>query len=130
MEEVQKISNLISPGCNGIIWITEGKIDLSHPYIYELNYLLDGLLLKRLAEDNNSEDHNHFFLSESFGEPFFIGHIDSKENLLKIISSHLDISMPYLENGGLVYLLNQSSGNKNLIKELQKKYKNIDFKDL
>lgn len=130
MESTENISNFISPNCCGIIWLTQDKVDISHPSVYELNYLLDGLLIKTLSEKTNDNDTNHFFLSENFGRPFFIGHVVDSSSAVKSINDHVSMIIPLVTEKSEIYILNQTAKHQSLVKDLQKKYPQLTFKKI
>ena len=122
------ISDQINSNCTGILWITDDKVTINHPNVYELNYLLDGLLVKTLTHNNDCE--SHFFLSENFGAPFFVGQIVDSDKTLKKINEQLDIIVPIVNENKEVYILNQSKKHQNLVKDLHKKYPQLTFKNI
>lgn len=126
----ESITGSIGPNCYGIIWITKDKVNLSHPIVYDLNYLLDGLLVQTLKEEISNEESNFFFLSENFGHPFFVGHIIDSNNTIKTLHQHLEMMNPQLRENIEIYLLNQSGKYQNLLKDLQKKYPQLTFKNI
>ena len=87
---IEHLSHLVSPKTSGIIWLTDDFLGPSLVGLYELNYLLDGLLTKTLSSDQEkSESKSNFFLAENFGNPFFVGHsvISNKDDLKNLTFS-------------------------------------------
>lgn len=128
---MQNIADQISNQCSGILWVTNGPLDLSLPSIYSLNYLLDGLLIQRLKQEFSTlSEKGHFFLSENFGRPFFIAHLKENADLLKDIEDHLKIVLPLLPAETEIYLMHQGTQHKNLLNQLQNNHPQITFKSI
>lgn len=133
--EIEHLSHLVSPKTSGIIWLTDSYLGPGLVGIYELNYLLDGLLTKTLSskhEDRKSK--SNFFLAENFGNPFFVGHsvIEKKEDLNNMFV-HIDLIKPLFEENTVeifIYNRSKNTANYNVLKELSGKFKNINFKNL
>lgn len=58
----------------GLIWITEGPITSQEVNFKEIDYLLDGLILKELLEQKEINFSTSLFLSKSFNQHFFVIH--------------------------------------------------------
>lgn len=132
---IEHLSHLVSPKTSGIIWLTDDYLGPSLVGLYELNYLLDGLLTKTLSSDQEkSESKSNFFLAENFGNPFFVGHsvINTKDDL-KNMFKHIELGKPLFEDKKIeVFIFNRSknTANYNVLKELSNKFKEISFKNL
>ena len=77
MSPDKSIKDYISPQTLGILWLSDRSLLEFSDYFYELDYLLDGLLTNyhhQIAKDRKTTDKN-FFVSQSFGGPFFLGHL-------------------------------------------------------
>lgn len=134
---IDHLSHLVSPTTSGIIWLTDDTLNSNLAGVYELNYLMNGLLTKSIAaKDSQSKSSSNFFLAENFGNPFFLGHsvISTKEDL-KNMHKHIELARPLFngnEDAIEVYIFNRSknTANTNVLKELSHKYKDIKFENL
>jgi hypothetical protein len=132
---IDHLSHLVSPTTSGIIWLTDDDLNSNLPGVYELNYLLNGLLTKSIAaKASQSESNSNFFLAENFGNPFFLGHsvVSSKADLLNM-HKHIELAQPLFNDVNIeVYIFNRSknTANINILKELTNKYKDIQFENL
>jgi hypothetical protein len=133
--DIEHLSHLVSPTTSGIIWLTDDELGPNLVGIYELNYLLNGLLTKTLStkQDSNFSKSN-FFLAENFGNPFFVGHtvVKSKEDI-NIMYKHVELIRPLFQNKEIeIFIFNRSknTANVNVLKELSHKFKDIHFKNL
>jgi hypothetical protein len=132
---IDHLSHLVSPTTSGIIWLTDEDLNSKLPGVYELNYLMNGLLTKSIAsKDHQSESKSNFFLAENFGNPFFLGHsvIQSKEDL-KNMHNHIELAKPLFNETNIkIYIFNRSknTANTNILKELSHKYRDIKFENL
>lgn len=132
--EIEHLSQHINPETSGIIWLTDELLDFNSPGAYEINYLLNGILTKSLANVQHEDKHtNNFFLGENFGKPFFIAHavINQKPDL-ENLDNTMTLAKPFIQENSQIYILNRSknTANINVLKELNKKYKNISFSHL
>lgn len=132
---IEHLSHLVSPKTSGVIWLTDDYLGPSLIGLYELNYLLNGLLTKTLSSNVEEQvSKSNFFLAENFGNPFFVGHsvITNKDDL-KNMFKHIELSTPLFEQGNIeVFIYNRSknTANYNVLKELSNKFKEINFKNL
>lgn len=58
----------------GIIWISAEPLSKDTLYFNELDYLLDGLISRKIIKDSEFTQSTSLLLSKSFGELFFIIH--------------------------------------------------------
>ncbi len=131
---IEHLSQLITPNTCGIVWLTDELLSYDTPGAYEVNYLLNGSLTRSLAEkDHEDKFSSNFFLSESFGKPFFVAHtvIQEKGDFKKVYEP-LNVAKPFMREGSQVYILNRSknTAHLNVLKELRAKHKNISFEHL
>ena len=132
-KRIPDLSQFITPETSGIIWFTDEPLDYSSPGVYEFNYLLDGLLVRSLEENTERTNKSNFFLGESFGIPFFIGHTVIKEKKdFQSIYDHFKISESFIKENSTIYIYNksQNTANINVLKELKNKFNSIEFKHL
>ena len=130
---VTHLSHFITPQTCGIVWLTDESLDYESPGVYEFNYLLDGLLVKAIEENAERSEPSNFFLGENFGSPFFIGHVVvGNKNDLDVVQSHFKLAESFIQDNSIIYIFNRSknTANINVLKELSKKHKNIEFKNL
>ena len=132
---IDHLSHLVSPTTSGIIWLTDDALGSTLPGVYELNYLMNGLLTKSIAaKDEQIKSNSNFFLAENFGNPFFLGHsvVSSKEDL-KNMHKHIELAKPLFNEVDVeVYIFNRSknTAHVNILKELSHKYRDIKFENL
>jgi hypothetical protein len=130
---IEFLSKMITPNCSGIIWLTDKELDFEMSGVYEFNYLLNGLLTKSIANEEETNEKGHLFLAENFGRPFFISHnVISDKNDLANVQKHLEVASPLFSETAEVFVFNKSNkaSNKNIVKDLSKKFKNIQFENL
>jgi hypothetical protein len=132
--EIEHLSQYINPETRGIIWLTDELLDFNSPGAYEINYLLNGILTKSLADVDHEDKHsNNFFLGENFGHAFFVAHavINDKEDI-KNLDDTLSLAKPFIQEKNQVYILNRSknTANINILKDLTKKYPDVSFSHL
>ncbi len=58
----------------GLIWITENSLTSKEDYFKEIDYLLDGLILNELQDQQEIKFSTSLFLSKSFNQSFFVIH--------------------------------------------------------
>ncbi|MAX66855.1 MAG: hypothetical protein QF441_07030 [Bacteriovoracaceae bacterium] len=129
---IKHLSNAITPQSSGILWLTDEKLTYKTLGVYEFNYLLDGILIKNIANTTNDSKSN-FFLGESFGNPFFIGHtiIQTKEDIANCFN-HVEIAAKFIPSDSTIYIFNRAknTAHTNILKELEKKFNVFQFKNL
>ena len=129
---IKHLSQNITPETAGILWLTDDEINFESPGVYEFNYLLDGILLKSLDQEEEKSKSN-FYLSENFGETIFIGHTVVKERAdLTQMHSQIVLAKPMIKENSTIYIFNKSknTANVNLLKELSSRYKEYKFENL
>lgn len=132
-KRIPELSQHITPSTAGIIWFTDEPLKYSSPGVYEFNYLLDGLLVKSLEENTEKPNHSNFFLGESFGIPFFIGHcVIQEKSDFKSVHTHFKLSESFIQENSTVFIYNKSknTANINVLKELKSTYQKLEFKHL
>ncbi len=134
--DIKHLSEHITPNTTGIIWLTDDFLSYDTPGVYEFNYLLNSMLVKTISqsqEDKSKKVKSNFFLGDNFGKSFFIGHcvVHDKDDL-KAVHNHFELASSFLEDGATIYIYNRSknTANTNVLKELSKKYQNLEFKNL
>lgn len=93
MEKQYSITPFVKVQTSGIIWITENSLNYETKGVYEINYLLNGLLIQSLASGLSHPEKN-LYLSENFGAPFFVIHhsgqsLDGLYNNLSLVETNL-----------------------------------------
>jgi hypothetical protein len=133
---IEHLSKNLSADTFGIVWLTDSTLNYDTPGVYEFNYLLDGILLKRIAQNETlpvEQRKSNFFLGQSFGKPIFISHVlVEHKNDLKLSFNHLDTALPLIEEGSKIQIFNRSknTANLNVLKEFTNKYKQLRFEIL
>ena len=129
---IELLSQRIGPQTAGVLWLTDEALSYDSPGAYEINYLLDGIFVQSLAE-KKTVDSSNFFLGESFGKPFFVGHtiIKDKADFKKVFKS-LETAKPFIKNGCQIYILNKAKNTAhiNVLKELKNKSPDVVFEHL
>lgn len=128
---IDHLSTFITPDTAGIVWLTDEDLTYNTPGVYEINYLLDGMLIKTLSKkEDEHKNRPNFLIGDNFGSPFFVSHtIITNTNDLKTVEQHLKLAEPLIEERTTIYLLNRSknTANYNVQKELAKKFKSYSF---
>ena len=121
------IIDTISPEFCGILWLTNGPIGEELVYFKEIDYLLNGLLIQFFFNANGSGHHpKSFFIGESFGKSFSVGHIDiSTEMPSEQIKSLLQF-FEQREEDNKVLILQENSDQTSLAK-IQKFFPQFEF---
>lgn len=93
MEKKYNITPFVKVHTAGIIWLTEQALTYDTKGVYEINYLLNGLLIQSLASGLSHPEKN-LYLSENFGSSFFVLHnsgqsLDSLYNNLSLVENTL-----------------------------------------
>lgn len=131
---LELLSEQVSPQVAGIIWLTDELLDYEIPGFYEVNYLLDGILLQTLRQ-SPEEDRNaqNLFIGKSFGHPFFVFHsVVDDANSFKRIVKEFNVTAPLLKEHKRVYILNRSKNTANIhvLKDFAKSYSTLEFEHL
>lgn len=130
--DINRLISHINNQVSGIIWLTDDYIDHKTPLIFEMNYLLDGNLIKAIEEHIKVARQN-FFLGSSFGKPFFISHTVFKEKVdLKNIFEQIEMIQQTIELQESIYIVNKSqmTAGINIEKELKEKFPTFHFEHL
>ena len=89
----QELLSQIKPHINGILWLTSSPLREVSEYHETLDSLVDGILYQFLNkvmmnDPEYDSDSFNYFVSQSFGSPFFLIHkkgtIDTKKDLTQI----------------------------------------------
>lgn len=135
-KSIEHLSKHISSDTSGILWLTDSTLNYDTPGVFEFNYLLDGILLKRIAQNEElppEKRKSNFFLGQNFGEPIFISHVlVEHKNDLKMSFNHLETAIPLIKNNKTIQIFNRSknTANINVLKEFTQKYKDLNFEIL
>ena len=135
---IERLSKIITPDTSGIIWITDSPLTTQLNGVNEFNYLTNGLLVKSIQEQKESNRSNHFFITDSFGSPFFVSHLSKNKDLkpkdlYQKVYNQVEIAKPILSKDDcIIYVYNKSTSTDglDLLKELSKRYNNIKFNEL
>jgi hypothetical protein len=131
-DTIDRISQKVSFDTYGIIWLTDTPLELDTQGVYEVNYLFNGLLVQAL-ENHSQKKKSNFFISQSFGHPFFLSHATSDiQNLNKVIVEHINLVSDSIKENSTVYFIDLTQSNKSndLIQNLSKKYPKLVFDHL
>lgn len=133
IKSITHLSDHITPQTAGIVWLTDEPLNYDSPGVYEFNYLLDGLLVKALDENESKAKNSNFFLGENFGSPLFIGHLVVKNKSdIDTLDDHFKLANSFIQETSTIYIFNksQNTANLNVLEKLTKKYQPIKFKNL
>jgi len=127
--DIQALQDALTHQISGVLWITEEKlVDRPRPF-NQLDYFLDGLLTNFYHHNSNSEvsGEKNFFISQHFGAPFFVGHLEaSSQFLMQNSEDILKIVKPDQSKKVLVI----DMAKKGLVSNLKKSFKNLSFSEL
>ena len=133
---IEHLSKHISSDTSGILWLTDSPLDYKTSGVYEFNYLLDGILLKRITQNKNLEVENkksNFFLGQNFGRPLFISHVVINEKRdIDIMYQHIKTALPLIAENSKIHIYNRSknTANINILKEVSQKFIGHTFQNL
>ena len=127
----------IGPQVLGVLWISEAPLEKFPKAFLEMDYLLDGLLTHHLqdlqaASATNSADHEkNFFLSTSFGTPFFVAHLHHTRIILGEVKELIQMALPlateYREKNTIILLADRPLA---LADKLAAAFENLRFQDV
>jgi hypothetical protein len=129
---IKHLSQSITPETAGVLWLTDEELNFESPGVYEFNYLLDGMLLKKLSQDQEKSKSN-FYLGENFGSTIFIGHTIVKDRAdISQMYNQISLAQPMIKEQSTIFVFNKSknTANINLLKELSSRYKSYNFENL
>ncbi|MCK5073676.1 MAG: hypothetical protein KAQ98_09640 [Bacteriovoracaceae bacterium] len=135
MKQVEKLQLNLKPDVIGVFWITNEKL-LSRPLpFHSLDYFLDGLLSRhyeRMTQDSKISvpDTKNFFVSESFGNPFFVAYMladtDKTDNDLEEL---MNLVLKLKKSKRNSIMLIDSSKQKHQ-ERMEKRFPNFKFKTI
>ncbi len=126
MKEIYHFCDRVTPNISGLVWISDSELETTTEYFEEINYLLDGLLIKDYKK-SNKKIKTRFFLGKQYGKPFFVIYMKENEYDLKEIESHLNLAFQLNETNLDVLLIDKNQKMKNDITDLSKKFKKNSF---
>jgi len=131
-KELSVIQLVITPEVLGLFWLTNDDLIKKPKYFHSIDYLLDGLLTNYLniEQQNEFSRQKKFFVSSSFGHPFFVSHIhlgstDIQEELIEIMN--IATPLKRIEHQKIVIIDNST---ENISAFLDKKFKDFSFVNL
>lgn len=129
-ENKLNLNDQVSQNTLAIIWLTTTEISNSLKYYQPINYLLNGVLVNNIS--NSSKSRSSFFMSEGFGKPFFMGHIQIDENNLdKDIQAIVNLLIPHSDKKSEIIILDESQKLSNkLFNSINAKYADLNFRHL
>lgn len=137
--QFQLLQDRLTPDILGVFWATqESLIEKPTPFA-ALDYFLDGLLTSfhhqkmdpsyRVSEVHKKNYGKNFFITESFGEPFFVGHISvSSEKLNDNIHDLITMAKSIAPEKKSILVVDNST--KKILAYLRKKYPTFKFTSL
>ena len=127
----------IGPHVLGVLWISELPLEKFPKAFLEMDYLLDGLLTRHLqdlrtASNRPPTDHEkNFFLSTSFGTPFFVAHLHHTKIVLGEVKELIQMALPlaseYREKNTIILLADRPLA---LADKLAASFENLRFQDV
>jgi hypothetical protein len=130
------LRNLIGPQVLGVLWISEAPLEKFPKAFLEMDYFLDGLLTHHLqklsAANHHPADHEkNYFLSTSFGTPFFVAHLHHTKIVLGDVKELIQMALPlaaeYREKNTIILLADRPLA---LADKLAPTFENLRFKDV
>jgi hypothetical protein len=121
------VCDKIGPDDLGIIWITSENYQDESNTLFELNYLMDGII-SRSCNFNQTKKVN-LYMGQQFGHPYFLSHIICKDlNDLNQMDDIFKFIHPEAERKRIL-VLNQTDAvdEKKATHFLMKKFKGFDF---
>ena len=142
--ETERLQDKLSKDILGIIWITSNPIADRLKYFHALDYFVDGLLTefyKQCHQGKNTSKSNYkknFFLSRSFDEPFFIGHILSDESeesasIQEDLDELMKLTVPLKTDKNKLLVIDDTKNQKinfNNLSRQKSRFTLIAFKDM
>ncbi len=128
-----KILDQISSDAAGVIWISEGPIDLKVDFFDEFNYLFDGLLSQFLKNNDKHTDLAlNSFHTTNFGKSLFLVHINTlkldKKKVSELLQEQVSLISAMKNENKLILTLNQSK--EDWISDLKSHFQRFEFKNL
>ena len=132
--DIDHLQAVITPHVMGLFWITEKKlIDRPRPF-YALDYFFNGGLVNYYQHEgrpSTAAERQTFFISSSFGEPFFLGHLKaSREGANVALENLMTLTKSLSFNNSGKSILVLDSSHKKLYPYLVKKYGTFQFETL
>lgn len=109
----------ITQNIAGIVWITDDQLSRESEYFNEIDYLLDGLISRRILDGVDFNQKTNLLLSKSFGEHFFVIHTCQSDGQL-----HKSLDLIPTTNRSIIKVINTTDGQHNL------NHKNFSFEKL
>ncbi|MBT3583716.1 MAG: hypothetical protein HN509_02315 [Halobacteriovoraceae bacterium] len=128
--DILKLQDLLTQEILGIFWVTKEQIK-DFPRLYEsMDYFMDGLLTKgslvKEGDSSSSYPDKTFLLSEHFGAPFFIGHIEeSVKKMDQHFAQFMDLVEGFKSDRKKILVIGQQG--ERLQSFLKKKYSKYTF---
>lgn len=116
---------------DGLFWCTEKDLaKFPHPFL-QLDYLFEGLLSQafahQLEEKNDKQASASFYMSQNFGRPFFLMHIENAKDLESVSKQILNHVQMISKNGSssknFALICDNSQFQTELYTKLKKKIK-------
>jgi translation initiation factor IF-1 len=124
------ILNHLTPEILGVFWVTDEDL-VKRPQNFEtFDYLLDGLLTcyYQNYKDNEISDGKNFFVTSSYNEQMFVGHLKNGKTILSEIQDLMNVVKVLKSDKVKVLICNQTKDQ--IKKQVEKKYKNYEFIEL
>jgi hypothetical protein len=131
-KEADILKAALTPQVLGLFWITSTNLSQFPSPFLEMDYFLDGLLTRYIQQRQNRKkqtlEEKNFFVSESFGTPFFVAHLKDHESVLKELEELMELIKPLAREGKRKILLLDK--NHNHLAALEKDYRDWIFEHL
>jgi hypothetical protein len=76
-----RLQKNLTPDVLGVWWVTDSELTLEQPYLHELDYFFDGLLMQKLRIRHSSREDSTLLVGHSFDSPFYLVHSQQQRAL-------------------------------------------------
>ncbi len=129
MLQLSHFCQKIGPEISGVFWASDKFLEEKPSFFSEINYFLNGLLVKELKTEQKKKK-QLFFLSEHFGNPFFIIYMKTPDCQFSELKQSFSLAEGFLKTKKDVLVVSGEKNSADLITGLKKNVKNFEFKPL
>ncbi|MBL7665154.1 MAG: hypothetical protein JNM93_08475 [Bacteriovoracaceae bacterium] len=124
------IAERITPDVAGVFWFLSSELSETSKHFQEFNYILNGLLVSKLANREQKIQKNNFFYSTQFGHPFFVGQISDNNTDYNEIKEMMKLTQGFSEKGQKILILDDTKNGSDHIAKLKKNFPDFKFEPL
>jgi hypothetical protein len=126
MKAVQEFCQKIGPDISGLIWLENDNYSPDLKYFNEMNYLLDGLLVENTKIDFENKT-GHLFLSEQFGQPFFVIFFSSNNYSYQNLKDILKLAFDFNTKADQVLIFGEKDIIDSDVSKMKKSFADTSF---